>query len=164
VAQVEFRQYYHAGNRDYILSTPGRSESDAIAAGYSFVRIEGYIPDKVPYSLLWTYSSSANDKVMTGQNSNLAASLGGQGYSYVGIGGAAWNFQLPGTAPLKNFLKTGGGWGAGFRDHFTLAHASSESTATISGYGRVTTEYSGSPADARHTYTRVRKSGSAGAT
>jgi hypothetical protein len=133
---LALKQYFSTTHLDHALVLQGSpSESIVQAAGYTFVRVEGYIPFTVPYSLLWTYwSNSRLDNAVTKEYSQLSKDLDDAGYEFAGFDGAVWNYAFPGTAKLQNY------WSNGRLDHFALATSTSQNDATAAGYTFVGSE------------------------
>ncbi len=132
---VPLKLYWHGGRGDNFLTGTAEGEASAIAAGYVFVRVEGYayaaeMPGTVP---LWLYWHAGREDNMT------ATAVGGpvatgHGYAQVRIEGWVYPQQVAGTIPLNNW------WNAPREDNFQTATAAGDADARGSGYGFAWTE------------------------
>lgn len=127
---VPLKLFWSAPRGDNLLAGTAAAEADALAAGYVFVRIEGYAlaaeaPGTVP---LWSWFGDGRQDAMaaTGVGGPAAA---GAGYRQVRIEGWVYPTQVAGTVPLGNW------WNAAREDNFQTATAAGEADARASGYG-----------------------------
>lgn len=126
-ALIPLKLYWN-GHDNFTMAT-AQGEADAKAAGYQFVRIEGYIfanpqSNSIPLKQYW--SAKRHDFMLLGKA--LPKSLNKNGhYKLVRIEGYAFSQLQPDTVPLKRFKQ-----GAG--DNFTTDTAQGESDALAAGY------------------------------
>jgi hypothetical protein len=114
---------------DHYTTATAQGETDAKAAGYHFVRIEGYVfespqSDTIPLKQYW--SAKRHDHMLLGKE--LPKTIGKRGdYHFVRIEGYAYSIPQPDTVPLKRFKH-------GARDNFTTATAQGENDALATGH------------------------------
>jgi len=132
---LPLKLFWHSKRGDNFTTTTSLGERRANAAGYTFVRVEGFVLAKRPYDLVWQYwHAGRGDNLMTGQKSSLAKGAEAAQYAFTGFDGVVLNQQLPGTVPLKTF------WSAAREDNFETATAAGEQSALAAGYVFVRTE------------------------
>jgi hypothetical protein len=129
-SRAPLKLFWNAARGDNFTTATPEGESAARAAGYTFVRIEGYIypiqqPGTVPLKLY--YNNARGDNYTTasakGEQAAKAAS-----YGYARVEGYIYPTQQPGTVPLKNY------WNVSREDNFTTATSDGERDALGSGY------------------------------
>jgi hypothetical protein len=128
--------YWSPERGDNFTEITADGERDALAAGYVFMRIEGYAfpssqPNTVPLRLYWSSFRGDNFTTATpdGEKSALEA-----GYTYIRDEGYVYPDQQPGTVPLKLF------WSPERANNFTTATAQGEQDALNAGYQLVRVE------------------------
>jgi hypothetical protein len=132
---VPLKLFFGTQRWDNFTTATLAGEQDAVASGYRFVRVEGYVPQHpvpggVPLKLF--YGADRGDSFTTatpeGERDALAA-----GYRFVRVEGYVFRQQVAGTVPLKLY------WSTPRRDNFTAATAEGERDALAAGYvsGRV---------------------------
>lgn len=141
----EIKLYWDPVREDNFTPGSVAGEADALAARYSFMRIEGYALDTplkgtVPLKLYWNEQRGDNFTTATeeGQQSALDA-----GYVYIRDEGYVFPDQKSGTVPLKLY------WSGEREDNFTTATAEGQQSALDTGYKYIRDEgyvYAGPPA------------------
>jgi hypothetical protein len=127
---VPLKLYWNAARGDNFTTATTEGQQAAEAAGYTFVRIEGYVfrtqrSGTVPLKLYWSAEREDNFTTATSQGEREAQSAG---YIYVRVEGYVYPTQQSGTAPLKNY------WSAARGDNFTTATGPGEQDAKGGGY------------------------------
>jgi hypothetical protein len=115
-------------DRDNFTTATAQGEADAKAAGYHFVRIEGYVfaspqSNTVPLRQYW--SAKRHDYLLTKAISKTVEKNGA--YEFIRVEGHAYAEPQPDTVPLKRFKQAS-------RDNFTTATAQGEKDALTAGY------------------------------
>jgi hypothetical protein len=128
--------FWNGSRGDNFTTATALGERDAVAAGYSFIRNEGYVydnqqPNTVPLKLFWSPEREDNFTTATQQGERDAIAAG---YAFVRDEGYLYDNQQPNTVPLKLF------WGPGRGDNFTTATQQGEADALAVGYSAVRTE------------------------
>ena len=137
-AMVPLKLYWSAARGDNFTTATAQGERNAIAAGYAFARIEGYIfatprSGTVPLKLYWSAARGDNFTTATAEGERDAIAAG---YTFARIEGYIYPTPQTGTVPLKLF------WSDARRDNFTTAtdigkshaYAASYRFARIEGY------------------------------
>jgi hypothetical protein len=122
--------FWSAARGDNFTTATAEGERSALSAGYTFVRIEGYVyptqqPGTVPLKLY--YSAAREDNYTTASAQGEQAALAA-GYGYARVEGYVYPAQQPGTVPLKNY------WDSSRGDNFTTATAAGERDALLNAY------------------------------
>ena len=122
--------YWSEARKDYLTTATHEGEEDAIAAGYRFVRDEGYInaceePNTVPLKMYWRWDRADHFTTATtvGEQSAITA-----GYRFLRVEGYIYPSAQPNTVPLKSY------WNAERKHNFTTATAEGELDAIAEGY------------------------------
>jgi hypothetical protein len=128
--------FWSPARGDNFTETTADGERDALAAGYVFLRLEGYAfpssqPDTVPLRLYWNSFRGDNLTIATADGEKSAQDAG---YTYVRDEGYVYPDEQPGTIPLKLF------WSPERADNFTTATAQGEQDALNAGYQFVRVE------------------------
>jgi hypothetical protein len=123
-------QYWNGQSEDAYTSSTAWGYEAFQAAGYHFVRVEGYVfstqqPGTVPLKLYW--HAGRGDTFTTASATGEQAAIG-SGYVFSRIEGYVYPDQRPGSVPLKNY------WNNDRGDNFTTATPESEQSALGSGY------------------------------
>jgi len=128
--------FYSLERGDNFTAASEDGERSALASGYQFVRVEGYVlsaaaPGSVPLKLF--YSDARRDNFTTATSEGERAALA-SGYRFVRVEGYVYPSPQPGTVPLKLF------WGARRNDNFSSATPEGERDALASRYAEVRIE------------------------
>jgi hypothetical protein len=128
--------YWSEQRGDNFTTATAAGQNDAQAAGYAFVRVDGYVyasqvPGTVPLLLYWSAQRGDNFTTATaaGQADAQAA-----GYAFVRVEGYVYPNEVPGTVPLLLF------WNAQRGDNFTTAAPAGQDDAQAAGYAFVRIE------------------------
>jgi hypothetical protein len=118
---------YWNGSDNFTTATE-QGEADAKAAGYQYIRIEGYVfanpqSNTVPLTQYW--SAKRHDHMLLGKG--LSKSLKNAHYRPVRIEGYAFANRQPDTMPLKRYSLPAG-------DNFSTPTAQGESDALAAGF------------------------------
>jgi hypothetical protein len=129
-AMVPLKLYWSAARGDNFTTATAQGERNAIAAGYAFARIEGYIfatprSGTVPLKLYWSAARGDNFTTATAEGERDAIAAG---YTFARIEGYIYPTPQTGTVPLKLF------WSDARRDNFTTATDIGESHAYAASY------------------------------
>jgi hypothetical protein len=127
---VPLKLFWSAQREDNFSTPTAVGEQDALAAGYQFASIEGYVfsnqePGTVPLKL---YLNAERDDYFTTATAEGERDALGSGYQFARIEGYVFQTQQPGTIPLKLF------WHGGRGDNFTTATPVGEQSALATGY------------------------------
>ncbi len=130
---VPLKLYWSSQRGDNFTTATARGEQDAKAAGYPFIRVEGYIYSKqqsgtVPLKLYWSSQRGDNFVTATSQGEKDAISAK---YQFIRTEGYVYSKKQPGTVPLKLY------WSSQRGDNFTTATAQGEQDAKAAGYSFV---------------------------
>jgi hypothetical protein len=133
---VPLKLFWGAQREDNFSTPTALGEQAALAAGYGFVRLEGYVfPNQelgtVPLSLYWNPDRGDNFSTATPEGERDAL---GSGYQFVRVEGYVFQTQQLGTVPLKLF------WHGRRGDNFTTATSEGERSALAAGYQFVRVE------------------------
>ena len=133
---VPLRLYWSRQRGDNFTTATSKGRQDAEAAGYSPVRIEGYIlpasqRNTVPLNLYW---NSARLDNFVGASQQSQQEIEANGYRFIRTEGYIFSAQQPGTVPLKLY------YGATRGDYFTTATEQGQQDARGAGYRLVRTE------------------------
>ncbi|MEA5569180.1 hypothetical protein [Anabaena sp. UHCC 0399] len=127
---VPLKLYWSPQRGDNFTTATTKGEQDALAAGYTFARIEACALPKpeagtVPLKLYWSPQRGDNFTTATtkGEQDALAA-----GYTFARVEGYAFTKQVAGTVPLKLY------WSPQRGDNFTTATTKGEQDALAAGY------------------------------
>jgi hypothetical protein len=125
----------HDRGDNFTTATP-QGKRDAVDAGYTFIRNEGYVfpssqPNTVPLELY--YSSPRGDNFTTATAEGKRAALNA-GYTFVRTEGYVYPVQQPNTVPLELYYSSPRG------DNFTTATAEGKRAALNAGYTFVRNE------------------------
>ena len=128
--------YWNGARGDNFTASTPRGEHEALASGYSSVRVEGYVypiqqPGTVPLKLFWNSTRGDNFTAATVESERTALAAG---YSFVRVEGYILPSKQPGTVPLKLY------WQPGRKDYFTTATAQGQQEALDAGYSFVRVE------------------------
>lgn len=129
---VPLKLYWNAEREDNFSTATPLGEQDALANGYQFIDIEGYVfpnqePGTVPLKLYLNAERGDYFTTATAQGEQDAL---GSGYQFVRIEGYVFQYetQQQGIVPLKLF------WHGGRGDNSTTATQGSEQNAYAVGY------------------------------
>jgi hypothetical protein len=130
------RLYYHNNLRDNFTMVTSGSEDRAMAANYTYVRVEGRILNREEGSstapLFLYHSAERNDYVLCAHETTIkdvkAANYQWIRPVFIGDDGFVYKTQVAGTVPLKLFYHDGRA------DHMTTATADGEADALGAGY------------------------------
>ena len=133
---VELKSFWHHDRGDNYTSGTTAGELDALSAGYTFVRVEGYAfeteqPGTVPLRLYW--SREREDNFTTGTAGGEADARAAS-YTFVRVEGYVYETERPGTVPLRSY------WNRERGDNFTTGTRAGEGDALGSGYVQVRVE------------------------
>jgi hypothetical protein len=134
---VPLKLYWSNARGDNLTTATAVGAASALAAGYSFARVEGCVfttrqAGMVPLKLYW--SSARGDNLTTATAAG-EASARAAGYSFVRVEGYVHPTQpWPAMAPLKVY------WSSARGDNLTTATAAGEASARAAGYSFVRVE------------------------
>ncbi len=133
---VPLKLYWNAQLEDNFSTPTAIGEQAALADGYQFVSIEGYVfpnqePGTVPLKL---YLNPQRGDYFTTATIEGERDALGSGYQFVRIEGYVFQTEQPGTVPLKLF------WNGGRGDNFTISTSGGEQSALATGYQLVRIE------------------------
>jgi hypothetical protein len=133
---IPLKLFWSPARGDNFTTGTAQGAQDAMAAGYSYARIEGYAlkdvgTNTVPLKLYW--SAERGDNFTTGTIAGEADALAA-GYSFARVEGHAYAEQVLGTVPLKLF------WSPARGDNFSTCTATGETDALAAGYVYVRVE------------------------
>ncbi|MDB5598260.1 MAG: hypothetical protein JWN71_304 [Xanthobacteraceae bacterium] len=128
---VPLNLYFSTARGDNFTTATAQGERDALAAGYGFARVEGYVfatprPGTVPLKLYWSAARGDNFTTATAQGERDAKAAG---YVYVRVEGYIYPSPQVGTVPLKLY------WSDARRDNFSTATDIGEGHARAANYG-----------------------------
>ena len=133
---TELKLFWNSKRTDNFTTPTKQGERAALAGGYRFARVEGYVltekyaktlhPSLVkPLKLYW--SKDRTDNFTTATKQGERAALAG-GYRFARVEGYVYTKQITGTRPLKLF------WNSKRKDNFTTATKAGERVALAGGY------------------------------
>ena len=130
LAQTPLNLYWSDARQDNFSTGTAQGERDALAAGYRFVRTEGYLfpstqSGTVPLDVYWSAQRGDNYSTATADGVNAARAAG---YVFVRTEGYVYPTLQPNTVPLKAY------WNAAYGDNITTATAAGEASAIAAGY------------------------------
>jgi hypothetical protein len=128
---VPLNLYFSTARGDNFTTATAQGERDALAAGYGFARVEGYVfatqrSGTVPLKLYWSAARGDNFTTATAQGERDAKAAG---YVYVRVEGYIYPSPQAGTVPLKLY------WSDARRDNFSTATDIGEGHARAANYG-----------------------------
>ena len=123
---VPLKLYWSSERSDNFITATEKGEQDAIAAGYQFARVEGYVyPQENDLRLFWSNLREDNFTTATKQGESDAFAAK---YNFVRNEGLVFSVQAAETVPLKLY------WNAQRGDNFSTSTAEGENTAISEGY------------------------------
>ena len=130
LAQTPLNLFWSDARQDNFSTGTAAGESAALAAGYRFVRTEGYLfpstqSGTVPLNVYWSGQRGDNYSTATAAGADAARAAG---YVFVRIEGYVYPTQQPNTVPLKAY------WNAAYGDNITTSTAAGEASAIAAGY------------------------------
>jgi hypothetical protein len=128
--------YWSSNREDNFTTGTKQGRNDAIAAGYQYIRNEGYCvrtsqrwakwqKGTVPLKLYWSEARGDNFTTATTQGE---ADAKAAGYQFIRIEGLVYSEQRKGTVPLKLY------WNPNREDNFTTSTQQGEADAKAAGY------------------------------
>jgi cytochrome c oxidase assembly protein Cox11 len=122
--------YWSSNREDNFTTGTKQGKNDAIAAGYQFIRNEGYCfrsqkQGTKPLRLYWNPNRGDNFTTGTKQGRIDAENAG---YQFIRIEGYCFRSQKQGTVPLKLY------WNPNREDNFTTSTQQGEADAKAAGY------------------------------
>jgi hypothetical protein len=129
-ATVPLKLYYGDARADNFTTATEQGEADARAAGYRYVRVEGYVfatqqPGTVPLKLYYSDARADNFTTATAQGE---ADARAWGYRFVRVEGYVYPSNVTGTVPLRLW------WSSARKDNFTTATDIGDHDAQAAAY------------------------------